>query len=217
MTEDRAYREIRRARFDGDEAVAGLAWTADSRALVFGTGSALWMLPVPDFTSTAVDKVSMIDTRRVSWRRLRDTRDGLRSTSGSGGDEDIWRMRIPQPSEKATGPVRLIASSRRDFAQPYSPDGQRIAFESPQTGNLEIWVCEASGTNCNQVTSIGAMYTGLPTVPAINSDLRGCVYLQDDDQFLAASRHSGSGSTGGGCSDAVRAYGAAPAPLPAAR
>jgi hypothetical protein len=58
------------ARFDGDEAVAGLAWTADSRALVFGTGSALWMLPVPDFTSTAVDKVSMIDTRRVSWATI---------------------------------------------------------------------------------------------------------------------------------------------------
>ena len=79
-----------------------------------------------------------------------------------GGDPDIWRLPLPEPGGNP-GPLRLIASTKAEFSQQYSPDGKRIAFESDRGGNLEIWVCESDGGNCSELTWIGAAYTGVPS------------------------------------------------------
>ena len=59
--------------------------------------------------------------------------------------------------------MRMFASTRGEFAQQYSPDGKKVAFESTRGGNLEIWVCSSDGQDCAQLTSMGSSASGVPT------------------------------------------------------
>ena len=71
----------------------------------------------------------------------------------------IWRMaalglegnRLPPLNQ----PTPLISSTRDDRAPQFSPDGQKIAFESIRSGSLEVWICNADGSNAVQLTSFG--------------------------------------------------------------
>jgi Tol biopolymer transport system component len=62
---------------------------------------------------------------------------------------------IPLPAET------IISSTQWDGAPQYSPDGQRIAFASNRSGQIEIWVAEADGSNPVQLTSWNR-YSGSP-------------------------------------------------------
>ena len=57
----------------------------------------------------------------------------------------------------------MFASTKDEFAQQYSPDGKKVAFESKRGGNLEIWVCESDGQGCAQLTAMGSSASGVPT------------------------------------------------------
>jgi Tol biopolymer transport system component/DNA-binding winged helix-turn-helix (wHTH) protein len=143
-----------------------VAWTADSRRLLFPYDLGLWTVPV-----------SVESAKPISGRATMaiETGNGVNGTTisrisarlayafKSGGAQSIWRMGIPRPHEKPEPPVRLIPSTASQFGQQYSPDGSRIAFESGLSGNLEIWLCSSEGQNCAQLTSLGANATGTPT------------------------------------------------------
>jgi len=52
-----------------------------------------------------------------------------------------------------------VAASTYDENGPaYSRDGRRIVFKSTRTGNPELWVSNADGTNLRQVTFLGGPY-----------------------------------------------------------
>jgi len=70
------------------------------------------------------------------------------------GSLDIWRAAGPHPSGDAFSPAKLIASTWPDNNPQFSPDGTRIACAGGSSGNLEIWVCDAEGHACNQLTSM---------------------------------------------------------------
>jgi tricorn protease-like protein len=68
-------------------------------------------------------------------------------------EEDIWRA--PLTHNGAGRPVALISSTKVDESPEYSPDGRHIAFASNRSGNEEIWVSNADGSNPFQLTSFG--------------------------------------------------------------
>lgn len=83
-------------------------------------------------------------------------------------DPNVWRLTFgPTPAWK-----RIAASSGQDASPQYSPDGKRIAFRSDRTGDEQIWVCDAEGTNPVQVTS----GRGRPSVPRWSPDGRRLVF-----------------------------------------
>ena len=142
------------------------AWTPDSRAIVFRSGTANF---------PALYELRLL---RPGWRpgeatRLAFAGDGVRSpaisrqgrlayaTSDFGAD--IWRLELNGAGQAGAPPEALITSTRLDHVPQYSPDGTRIAFASNRSGSHEIWVCNSDGSGTKQLTSMGgSLYTVEP-------------------------------------------------------
>jgi Tol biopolymer transport system component len=84
-------------------------------------------------------------------------------------DWDIWRVKLADTNQgfnraigadKVAG--RFLSSTRIDSNPQYSPDGTKVAFESLRSGNSEVWITEADGSNAFQLTSAGAPVSGFP-------------------------------------------------------
>ncbi len=140
--------------------ITGLAWVPAGTSLVLSSGSAMFLLPVTSGRETDAVKIQGFD--QSNWPVFARRSFRFACDRNTGGDTDIWRLPLSQGGDKAGEPTRLIASTRIDFAQVYSPDGKRIAIESDRSGNLEIWACEHDGGNCSQLTFLHSV-TGVPT------------------------------------------------------
>lgn len=62
-------------------------------------------------------------------------------------DRNVWRFDLRDKSWK-----RLIASTAQDASPVYSPGGDRICFRSDRSGEEQLWVVNADGSNPVQVT-----------------------------------------------------------------
>ncbi len=72
---------------------------------------------------------------------------------------NIWRLDLSGSPVQAQ---KLISSSREQIAPSFSPDGSKIAFSANRSGAVEVWVCDADGSNAVQLTSYGVRATGMP-------------------------------------------------------
>ncbi len=145
---------------------ACVAWTADSRKLVFFHDLGLWTQPLSlESRDPAQGQAVMaVETgAALNFITSSATSPRLAYALRSGGGQSIWRMHIPERHMKGEPPQRMFASTKEEFAQQYSPDGKKVAFESKRGGNLEIWVCDSDGEGCVQLTSMGASASGVPT------------------------------------------------------
>jgi Tol biopolymer transport system component len=143
-----------------------VAWTADSRKLVFFHDLGLWTQPLsPEDRSPARGQAVMaVETGDgLNFITSSLTSPRLAYAQTKGGGRSIWRIRIPEKHTKGKPPERMFASTKGEFADQYSPDGKRVAFESTRGGNLEIWVCESDGQGCAQLTTMGSSASGVPT------------------------------------------------------
>jgi Tol biopolymer transport system component/serine/threonine protein kinase len=146
------------------------AWTADGREIVYSAGSlfprGLWRISV--FGHAA---------GRAEPQRLpsvgNDASEPAISRSGHRlayvhplSHNSIWRMAAPSLEGKKLRPLNqpapLISSTRDDESPQFSPDGKKIAFQSIRSGSLEVWVCDADGSNAVQLTSFGGPDVSTP-------------------------------------------------------
>jgi Tol biopolymer transport system component len=74
-------------------------------------------------------------------------------------NSNLWRLDL---QSRGRAPEQLIASTTREAAPQYSPDGKRIVFYSNRTGTNQIWVSDADGTRAAQLTSMTGNITGTP-------------------------------------------------------
>ena len=73
---------------------------------------------------------------------------------------NIWAVDLAIGAQVQAAP--LIASARGEGNPQYSPDGQRIAFQSNRSGGAEIWTCDREGAQCSQLTFLGVRASGYP-------------------------------------------------------
>ncbi|HEY7427802.1 MAG TPA: hypothetical protein VH682_26460, partial [Gemmataceae bacterium] len=73
-------------------------------------------------------------------------------------DSNIWRVELDGKS----APEQFLSSTFREVFPQYSPDGKRLAFYSNRTGSLQIWVCNADGSQAVPLTSLSGPNTGSP-------------------------------------------------------
>ncbi len=143
-----------------NKAIAGLAWTSDGKYLVFSS---------PRNGQPELWKIATAQGSRPI--RLGSTDDEVTdiAISRSGNhlvfahqidDQNIWRA--PLNDQHGIGPTTFIASTRRDTQARYSPNGERIAFESNRSGNEEVWICNADSSNLVQLTHFGNAWAGAP-------------------------------------------------------
>jgi eukaryotic-like serine/threonine-protein kinase len=143
-----------------------VAWTADSRKLVFFHNLGLWTQPLSvESRNPARGQAVMAVETGAGLRFITSslTLPRLAYALGNGGGRSIWRIHIPERHTKGEPPERMFASTKGEFAEQYSPDGKKVAFESSRGGSLEIWVCESDGQGCTQLTSMGSSASGVPT------------------------------------------------------
>ena len=146
----------RQLTFEGRITTAPV-WTADGRGLIFISGAnpstmRVWQIPASGGTPRIVE-FGYIGVNHVA-------RAGSRLVFSYGtGDIDIWRVELPaggnSPGSQAAPPARLISSSRPDGNPQFSPDGNRIVFQSLRSGSPEVYVSNRDGSGAVQLTSLG--------------------------------------------------------------
>jgi Tol biopolymer transport system component len=130
---------------------AGVAWVPDGSALVYSAGGFLWRLASSG--TSEPQKLAFLGQDAGSPAiSARGSRLGYTFTTS---DSDIWRTEISSPEAKANPPASIISSTRFEGFPHYSPDGRKIAFISERSGSMEIWVCDADGSNAIQLTHFG--------------------------------------------------------------
>jgi Tol biopolymer transport system component/DNA-binding winged helix-turn-helix (wHTH) protein len=138
-------------------------WTPDGKEIVYSDGERLWRVDAtgkgsPTSLSFAGRNAIMPVISRPTAGRLRRLVYVNRSA-----DQNLWRLDLPRVAEAwSAAPTIFHSSTRTDFNAQFSPDGQRVAFQSNRSGNMEIWVGDADGKNPAQLTELGAPNTGTP-------------------------------------------------------
>jgi Tol biopolymer transport system component/DNA-binding winged helix-turn-helix (wHTH) protein len=139
------------SRLTSDNAdTGGIAWTADSRELVFSSGKG---------GSMTLWRIALHGTAKPTLLPLGDNL--IRPVISAQGhrlayqmsippDSNIWRVNLSGPAAHA---APFIASTRLERWPQYSPDGTKIAFQSFSSGRSEVWICDSDGSNAWQLTT----------------------------------------------------------------
>src|SRR5260370_990893 len=152
--------EPTRLTFDHHRVFGAPLWTPDGQEILFASNRAglmsLWGIPASGGTPQSVPGLGPAANPP--------------SISSSGGelayeysveDEKLWRVELHNATH-GLGPARGLFSSKTSNLMPqFSPDGRKIAFEGDRSGYEEIWVCDADGSNPEQVTRL-ERFSGTP-------------------------------------------------------
>jgi len=139
--------------------ISGMAWTADSRRIVFSTGQTLSGLSEVSIEDGAVQPVPF---NSQNGTEVSISRQGNRlAFLMYKADTNIWQASVPVSGHAS--PNRIVVSTREDESPEISPDGKRLVFASNRSGGYEIYVSGVDGSNIVQVTSMKASSdTGTP-------------------------------------------------------
>jgi Tol biopolymer transport system component len=154
--------EPQRLTFDNRD-IRDLDWTADGREIVFISNRegdmGLWRVSASGGAPERVVTAVGYDIARLSLSR----RGNRLAYSQLFVDTNIWRVELASTQRKISAPhTILISSSKSDSGPQYTQDGKRIAFRSDRSGSLEIWTCEADGSNPVQLTNFNGPQAGSP-------------------------------------------------------
>jgi Tol biopolymer transport system component/DNA-binding winged helix-turn-helix (wHTH) protein len=152
---------VRRLTSRRNFSAEGLAWTAAGDEVLFTADGATGVTTYRIGLDRGGEPQPVVGvTQNAGWVSIR--RDRMVYEVLTGQPQDIWRVPGRRSPLVGRAPEDLIASTREDLNPTYSPDGRRIAFESDRSGVINVWVCDADGSNPVQVTAFKS-YTGTPS------------------------------------------------------
>ncbi|HSE33174.1 MAG TPA: LpqB family beta-propeller domain-containing protein [Pyrinomonadaceae bacterium] len=124
-----------------------LAWTMDSREIVFAQSGGLWRVlasgGIPALLEGSVENTVSLAISHQGNRL---------AFSQAVADTNIWQVELRGPMGKRGNPTNLISSTRTESSPQFSPDGKRIAFASSRAGGSNIWISDSEGLNSIQLT-----------------------------------------------------------------
>lgn len=135
----------------------GLTWMPDSQELVYTRGNS-----VADFALFRVAASGGAKPRPVSgtgpmsfWPSV-SSQGSLAFTLGHPG-KAVWRVEMPAGAGGAPVLSEVAPSTQMQQFGAYSPNGERIVFESERSGQHEIWTVGISGSPIQQLTNLAAI------------------------------------------------------------
>ena len=131
----------------------GVSWAADGRDILFSSGrggqASLWRVPVSGGTPRPVAGAGS-PAKRPSVAGHGD----VLAYQQAIGKDDIARINLADSAHSQGPPAVLISEKGSKLRPRFSPDGSKISFESDRLGSGEIWICDSTGENCEQLTSL---------------------------------------------------------------
>jgi serine/threonine protein kinase/Tol biopolymer transport system component len=142
--------------------ITGLAWTPDSREMVFsspreGGIPRLWRIGLasgkpevlPGVGEEAADVAIALQGHRLAYQR-------------APLEAHLWRVKRPaKPTERPTR-FEFAPSPRFENNPHYSPDGRRVAFASNRYGSMDIWVSDSEALDVRRAATLAPDDTGTP-------------------------------------------------------
>ncbi len=147
------------------------AWTPDSREIIFSSSRGglrgLWRIPAAGGTPRRVEGVGTSASAPAIARvgnRLAYTVEVLKV--------NLWKVGLSD-ARHAAGPPQLILPSNGYIGlASFSPDGKKLAYESTQTSQGEIWTAGSDGSNPAQLTFL----KGVAGTPRWSKDGRSVAF-----------------------------------------
>jgi Tol biopolymer transport system component/DNA-binding winged helix-turn-helix (wHTH) protein len=136
-----------------NKSIWGLMWAADGQSLSFvssrGGLERTWRVSATGGTIEPETRYPGIGALSRDGGRLAYVEpQGFWGTSSA-----LWRADLSSPVGTVSKMRQLLPTSAEDSAPHSSPDGHQIAFESMRSGSLEIWKCNADGSDPLKLTS----------------------------------------------------------------
>ena len=135
--------------------ISSLAWSRDERHIAFSSEEGdIWDVALanpgrPEKLPVGHDADSLTVSPASDRLGFTQSRENV----------NIWRLDLSE-AEAQPHAQKLISSSRKQYSPDFSPDGNKITFDSNRSGHTEIWVSDADGSNAVQLTSLGIQETG---------------------------------------------------------
>ncbi len=129
------------------------SFSSDGERLLTGGWQRVQLWKLPDNLSRDVDTA---DTNPLPRPLL--------TSSNRGGDFDVYRADCSGTDSQDW--INLTNHPAEDTGPAYSPDGERIAFCSTRSGNLDIWVMNADGSEAVRLTD----FPGIDRTPCWSPD-----------------------------------------------
>jgi Tol biopolymer transport system component/DNA-binding winged helix-turn-helix (wHTH) protein len=145
--------EARRLTYDNRPIWTTIAWTPDSREIIFASARGglvtLWRIEASGGEARRVEGVGApVLSPAVSLKGQR-----LAYTSYVSGSS-LWLLRLGD-DKRSAGTPQMLLSSKNQLSLPYfSADGRKIVFESIRTGYEEIWTMNVDGSSEAQLTHL---------------------------------------------------------------
>ena len=152
--------KAKRLTFD-NSAIRGLAWTPDSRYIVFSSPRSGF----PTLCKIAASGGEIEPVAGVGGNAAYptvSTRGNILAYVDGELNTNIWAIRLTASGRPEGLPQKVISGTGQQIDSEISPDGKRIVFTSDRSGDLEIWVANIDGSNPRQLTSLRAPLTGSP-------------------------------------------------------
>ncbi len=144
----------KRLTFDHRPMTGSLAWTSDSREIVFasarGAEMGLWVVAADG----CIPRPVAGPLGEAEWPTIPAKTDNALVYEQGIGKADIWQLGLKDATHPQKAPFPLISEKGDKMRPELSPDGKKVAFESDRLGFWDIWTCQVDGSICDQTTSL---------------------------------------------------------------
>ncbi len=142
--------------------VEGICWDNDGESVIFSSRH----------DGTIALRRAAIANGVISWIPLHGekmffpsvARDAdLMAFQHSRFEKNIWQIIVGDGATIENSGQPLITSTHTDYEATFSPDSRHIAFTSDRSGNQEIWICKADGSEPMQLTKFEGSEVASPS------------------------------------------------------